>query len=100
MAGGSCPSVTDSTSIIFIHGLTGDRERTWTAKHAPLPWIKTLLPSKIPHARIFTFGYDAYVVDWRGMVSKNRVGNHSMNLITAVATYRDNDDTVNIDDWF
>src|SRR5450756_1051689 len=84
-----------ATSIIFIHGLTGDRERTWTAKNAPLPWIKTLLPTEIPNVRILTFGYDAYVANWRGMVSKNRVGNHSMNLITAVAAYRENDNTVN-----
>lgn len=83
-----------TNSIIFIHGLTGDRERTWTAKNSSLPWIKTLLPSGIQNARIFTFGYDAYIADWRGMVSKNRVGNHSMNLITAVAAYRENDDTV------
>ncbi|PMD32818.1 hypothetical protein L207DRAFT_440216, partial [Hyaloscypha variabilis F] len=79
--------------IIFIHGLTGDRERTWTAKNASLPWIKTLLPTEIPNVRILTFGYDAYVASWRGMVSKNRVGNHSMNLITAVAAYRENDNT-------
>jgi len=30
------------------------------------------------------------------MVSKNRIGNHSMNLLTAVATYRENDDTVSL----
>jgi hypothetical protein len=31
------------------------------------------------------------------MVSKNRIGNHSMNLLTAVATYREDDDTVSLD---
>ena len=83
-------------SIIFVHGLTGDREKTWTAKGAASPWPRTLLPAKVANARILSFGYDAYVADWRGMVSKNRIGDHSMNLLSAVATYRVNDDTVSL----
>lgn len=79
--------------IIFVHGLTGDRERTWKIKNAVAPWPQTLLPSKVHNARILTFGYDAYVSNWQGMVSKNRIGNHSMNLLAAVATYREDDDT-------
>ncbi|KAF2477247.1 uncharacterized protein BDR25DRAFT_208408 [Lindgomyces ingoldianus] len=78
--------------IIFVHGLTGDREKTWKTKSATDPWPKVLLPSKVPKARILTFGYDAYVTDWRGMVSKNRIGDHAMNLLAAVATYRVDDD--------
>lgn len=81
-------------SIVFVHGLTGDREKTWTAAGAVDPWPKGLLPKEIPHSRILTFGYDAYVSDWRGMVSKNRVGDHSKNLLAALATYREKDDTV------
>lgn len=81
-------------SIIFIHGLTGDREETWRAKDAIAPWPQTLLPAKLTNARILTFGYDAYVADWRGVVAQNRIGNHAMNLLTAVATYREYDDTV------
>jgi hypothetical protein len=30
------------------------------------------------------------------MVSKNRIGNYSMNLLTSVATYREDDNTVSI----
>lgn len=85
---------TDSVvDIIFIHGLTGDREKTWTAKGAAAPWPQTLLPLKVPNTRILTFGYDAYIADWRGMVSQNRIGNHAMNLLAAVAAFRDDDDT-------
>ena len=90
---------TPQPSIVFVHGLTGDREKTWTAKNATAPWPKTLLPSKIPNARVLTFGYDAYVTDWQGMVSKNRIGNHSWNLLTALATYREDDNTVRSTKW-
>jgi hypothetical protein len=82
------------SSIIFVHGLTGDREKTWTAKNGTAPWPQTLLPSKVADARILTFGYDASVANWRGLVSKNRIGNHAMNLLTTVATYREDDGTV------
>jgi hypothetical protein len=61
-------------SIVFIHGLTGDREKTWKTKSAAAPRPQILLPARVPNARILTFGYDAYVTDWRGMVSKNRIG--------------------------
>jgi hypothetical protein len=80
-------------SIVFVHGLTGDRDRSWSVNNAA-PWPQSLLPSRVSNARIFTFGYDASVADVRRMVSQNRIANHSMNLLNAVATCRDDDDTV------
>ncbi|KAH2913588.1 hypothetical protein KXW25_000871 [Aspergillus fumigatus] len=47
---------------------------------------------RLKRARILAFGYDARVVDWN-MVSQNRIGNHSRNLLQAVADYRENDMT-------
>lgn len=82
------------SSIVFIHGLTGDREATWTARDATEPWPKTLLPSILPTARVLTFGYDACVVDWRGLVSENFIGNHALNLLTSLSSWRAKDDTV------
>ncbi|KAF7510444.1 hypothetical protein GJ744_006723 [Endocarpon pusillum] len=81
--------------IVFIHGLTGDREKTWSGNSAVTPWPKILLPKELPQARILTFGYDAYIADWRAMVSKNRISNHSKNLLAALANHRENDDTNN-----
>ncbi|KAL2195759.1 hypothetical protein P885DRAFT_70379 [Corynascus similis CBS 632.67] len=82
-----------TVDVVFIHGLTGDREKTWTAHGASEPWPKALLPTKLPTARILTFGYDAYVTDWRRLVSQNRIGNHSWKLLTSLATYREEDET-------
>lgn len=79
---------------MFVHGLTGDREKTWTHPDTSEPWPKTLLPSKLPNARILTFGYDASVADWRGMVSQSRIADHAWNLLTSLASYREEDDTV------
>ena len=56
----------------------------------PYSHPKFLMPAFLLSDTTHTFA------DWRGMVSKNKVGNQSMNLITAVAAYRENDDTVNM----
>ncbi|KLU89624.1 ankyrin repeat domain-containing protein [Magnaporthiopsis poae ATCC 64411] len=48
-----------AVDICFVHGLNGDRERTWTANRQSAPWPKTLLPSELEDARIFVYGYDA-----------------------------------------
>ncbi|GAB1315441.1 hypothetical protein MFIFM68171_05651 [Madurella fahalii] len=79
--------------LVFVHGLTGDREKTWTAHGASEPWPKALLPSKLPTARILAYGYDAYVTNWQGVVSQNRIGDHAWNLVTSLSSYRDEDGT-------
>ncbi|EDP48573.1 SesB-related regulatory protein, putative [Aspergillus fumigatus A1163] len=85
---GQSPTV----DIIFVHGLTGHLDKTWTVPGSAAPWPQALLPTTIERARILAFGYDARVVDWN-MVSQNRIGNHSRNLLQAVADYRENDMT-------
>lgn len=82
------------SSIVFVHGLTGNPEATWTAQGASEPWPKTLLPSTFPTARVLTFGYDADVVKWRGVVSENYIGNHAFHLLTSLSSYREKDGTV------
>ncbi|KAL2836458.1 hypothetical protein BJY01DRAFT_221982 [Aspergillus pseudoustus] len=92
LADGGAKPVVD---IVFVHGLTGDRERTWTVSDTTALWPEILLPSAIPNARVLAFGYDTNVPDWITMVSVSRVGNHAMNLSTALASFRDQDDTKN-----
>ena len=76
--------------ICFIHGLTGNRDSTWTAKGQAEPWPKTLLPAELPNmkARVFTYGYDAYIVRW-GRPSVNQLTDHAMNFLQTVTVDRE-----------
>jgi len=81
-----CPDAT--IDICFIHGLTGDRDRTWTAHGQQHPWPKTLLAPRLKFgARILTYGYDAYLVT-RGMASQNQLTDHAQNLVNDLAMNR------------
>lgn len=73
-----CPNA--AVDICFVHGLTGDRESTWTAEGQSILWPKTLLPSKFHKARILTFGYDAYIVR-KSVASSNWLIDHATNLL-------------------
>ena len=64
--------------ICFVHGLTGDREGTWTVKNQQASWPQLLLPHRLKHARILTWGYDAYLVH-KGVSSSNRLIDHATN---------------------
>ncbi|RDW63403.1 hypothetical protein BP6252_10948 [Coleophoma cylindrospora] len=81
----NCPDAT--VDICFVHGLTGDREGTWTAHGQAIAWPETLLPPKLPKARILTYGYDAYVVR-KSVASENRLIDHATNLLTDLTTNR------------
>lgn len=82
--------------IIFIHGLTGTRDITWTrnaGKKTACFWPKDLLPDPdhgTPEARIVSWGYDAKVVDSRpfGVVSTNSIEQHAANLCAELANFR------------
>ncbi|KAJ5273520.1 hypothetical protein N7478_008645 [Penicillium angulare] len=65
--------------ICFIHGLTGDRDKTWTAIGQTTPWPKTLLPSKLD-GRILTYGYNAHIAQ-KSVASSNRLIDHAQNLL-------------------
>ncbi|KAL6713033.1 hypothetical protein ACLMJK_009429 [Lecanora helva] len=80
-------------SIVFIHGLTGGRESTWTAADAAACWPELYLPNDLSEARIITYGYDADVVNFWSMASQNTVGDHSQKFLIALANLRDSTNT-------
>lgn len=42
-----------------MHGLPGGREATWTSTAARTTfWLKDVLPAYLPHARVWSFGYE------------------------------------------
>ncbi|KAI0201460.1 hypothetical protein F4808DRAFT_469749 [Astrocystis sublimbata] len=49
--------------IIAIHGLDTDSPRTWTYKgfDGEINWLESFLPEAVPHARIYTYNWDAKV---------------------------------------
>lgn len=74
--------------IVFIHGLTGDRERTWTHPTNGICWPRDILPQSLPGARILTFGYDAYVVRARDHVASIDIAHHANDFLNCLANER------------
>ncbi|KAH6957872.1 Alpha/Beta hydrolase protein [Ilyonectria sp. MPI-CAGE-AT-0026] len=80
-----CPEAT--VDVCFVHGLSGNRDKTWTVHGEATSWPKALLPPALPRARIITFGYDAYMVR-SPVVSSNRLIDHATNLLADLTSDR------------
>lgn len=72
---------------MFVHGLTGNREGTWSAEGDYL-WPEQLLPKKFPGARIMGFGYDADIVNFWSQAGINKIGQHAESLVATLADER------------
>jgi len=85
---------TDNCSIVFIHGLMGDRWKTWNAKPG-LFWPLHYLPLDIPSARVMVWGYDADLAPPNPlhMVSTNGITSYAKALCTDLAGKRIEDHT-------
>ena len=84
----------ERVSIVFVHGLTGNRERTWTHPSTSCFWPSELLPSDLPDARIFTYGYDADVAHFFSAASQSRIGDHAQTLLSSLGHVRERTETV------
>ncbi|KAI1423216.1 Alpha/Beta hydrolase protein [Xylaria sp. FL1777] len=77
--------------LVFVHGITGHKDHTWSADQSE-PWPKTLLPPRIPEARVLTFGYDSSVIGFWSGISGNSIAEHSNNLLSALSCFRSDDE--------
>ncbi|KAF4954611.1 hypothetical protein FSARC_12051 [Fusarium sarcochroum] len=75
--------------ICFIHGLTGNRDKTWTVSGQSKPWPETLLPPKLNKTRILTYGYDAYILR-ESVATINGLTDHASNFLNDLSTERAN----------
>ena len=77
-------------SIIFVHGLFGHPQKTWTAKRSEgasntIYWPKDLLPTVIPDSKVYTFGYDADVDNFFSAAGQNTIHQHTRTLLEDLA---------------
>lgn len=79
--------LTNTTSLCFVHGLTGNRVSTWTHPNSHF-WPKDSLAAEFPRARIVTYGYDADVVRLWGKTSTNRIRQYGENFAVELANLR------------
>ena len=79
--------------IVFVHGLTGSADSTWTSQKDDIHWPSQLLCQDIIDVRISTFGYDADVVSLWNPVSQNRLRNHAENLLGSLVRMRERTST-------
>ncbi|RYP52067.1 hypothetical protein DL768_002750 [Monosporascus sp. mg162] len=87
------PNTPNPIDIVADHGLNGHPTKSWThttATRDSTLWLKDLLPTKLPGARVMTFGYEASVI---GNTSVHGVRENAKKLLAAVRDRReDNDD--------
>ncbi|RMI99068.1 hypothetical protein BHE90_017405 [Fusarium euwallaceae] len=90
--------------IVFIHGLNGDRVKTWTSdetkKNPSVFWPKELLPAKCENARILSFGYNAEVAHFFNIgkakppvAPTTTIDDHSAALLDSLKGLRDRTET-------
>ncbi|OQD80373.1 hypothetical protein PENANT_c036G02396 [Penicillium antarcticum] len=77
-----------NVDIVFIHGLTGNRETTWSFKPTKQFWPQNLLPKDLPTARITTFGYDADIIGALKIAGSNTIRDHGKALAHELAVWR------------
>ncbi len=83
---------------MFVHGLHGSKEATWTAevKNEKILWPRDLLQQDIKEARILTWGYDSYIAHFWTKSSVGNVDTHAKNLCADLSSLRENTNTVRI----
>lgn len=75
-------------SIVFVHGLNGHREKTWTHRETQNFWPQCFLQFRFQKARILSFGYNANVFgDGRGTT-----GVFASSLLNELRSFREDEE--------
>ncbi|SPO01370.1 uncharacterized protein DNG_04046 [Cephalotrichum gorgonifer] len=85
-----------TADIVFVHGLNGAPDRTWTASNGIFWPLQLLVPTLVDApANIIVYGYNADVATWKKDMSPtdNFVYHHAQNLVMSLATHRRNANT-------
>lgn len=75
-------------SIVFVHGLTGNRQNTWTDEPSKTFWPQALLAKDLSNARIMTYGYDADVMNALQPAGQNSLRDHGNSLANDLSITR------------
>lgn len=70
--------------IVAVHGLGGHFAGTWTTHTASTPpcnWLKDLLPTHVPNARIMSFGYNSAVALSKSIGDISTFGEQLLNKV-------------------
>ena len=78
-----------------MHGLYEDCNETWTDPESRVFWLRDLLPSRLPQARILTYGYKAEALTSSGEGSSDRILPHALTLVADLYAHRDLSNAVN-----
>ncbi|KAH8585732.1 hypothetical protein B0O99DRAFT_530120, partial [Bisporella sp. PMI_857] len=79
-------------SIVAVHGLNGNRDKTWTANNS-VYWLRDLLPHNILRARILCCGYNANTHAGSN-VSCQYLYDHTRTLISDLCRKRKSSDSI------
>ncbi|PVH80413.1 hypothetical protein DL98DRAFT_628851 [Cadophora sp. DSE1049] len=92
-----CPSNSvPEVDIVAVHGLNGDRLRTWTTQSGPSPicWLShpNFLPRYLPQARVLTYGYNANISSLGSKIAgSERLLQHAQTLVAQLTADRELD---------
>ena len=76
-----------AVDVVAVHSLQGDAYKTWTHDNRTL-WLRDILPTEVPSARIMTFGYESA---WAFSNSVSDIDNKAVDLLNKLSAKRHDD---------